>query len=63
MIAKHHKLKANNARVSAESWTCELCLIDVLQFDEQFRERASKIWSHEHPETFKVLKASEFRRM
>ncbi|KAI0855886.1 hypothetical protein F4860DRAFT_494901 [Xylaria cubensis] len=33
------------------------------EYDEKFKEEANKIWNQEHPETFGVLEASEFRRL
>ncbi|RYC62366.1 hypothetical protein CHU98_g3841 [Xylaria longipes] len=33
------------------------------EYDETFKDEANKTWNQEHPETFGVLEASEFRRI
>ncbi|KAI0449559.1 hypothetical protein F5B21DRAFT_44750 [Xylaria acuta] len=75
LITQHDNLEAKDAKNIRKLLAMRALLDkrpDVLRFcldkggfeyDEMFKEEANKTWNQEHPETFRVLQASEFRRI
>ncbi|KAI0187896.1 hypothetical protein EV127DRAFT_435557 [Xylaria flabelliformis] len=58
------KLLAMRALLDKRPAVLRFCLKKGgFEYDEKFKEEANKIWNQEHPETFGVLEASEFRRL